>query len=86
MIKYYNTGGRVFLITFKNNTVKFICNNGQAVMQCLKENDNHNALKSIKMFEADKDKFTRASKDILKSILIWDAETTEFFNKHYYFN
>lgn len=82
---YINTDGRIYLITFKNNTTKYICNSGAQVIKCLKENDKHNALQSIKIFEASKNKFTRASKDTLKMFLIWDANSTEFFGSHYYF-
>ncbi|WNH10079.1 hypothetical protein [Thalassobellus suaedae] len=85
MIQYINTDGRIYLITFKCTTTKFICNNSSALIKCIKENDKHRSLKSIKVFDPVKEKFTRASKETLKMFLIWDAESTEFFTNHYYF-
>ncbi len=85
MTTYINTDGRIYLIAFRCTTTKFICNNSSALIKCLKENDRHRSLKYIKVFDATKEKFTRASQDTLKTLLIWDAESTEYLSNHYYF-
>jgi hypothetical protein len=85
MKDYINTDTYIFLVVFQTTTSKFICDGSKAVVKCLKENDKHNTLKYIKVFEPSKEKFTRASKERLTMLLMWDAESTEYLSKHYYF-
>ena len=84
MTTYFNTSNHIFLITFKNTTNKFICNSSESVLKCLKEQDRHKSIKNIKVLDASKERFIKASKNTLKMLLIWDAESTDFFNNHYY--
>lgn len=82
---YLNTSNRIYLVTFLTTTSKFICRDNKDLITVLKTHDKHQALKSIKVFNNDKDRFERVNKSTLKMFLIWDAESTVFFTKHYYF-
>lgn len=82
---YFRTDYTTFLLKFKNTTSKFICTTPLCVVKCLAENDFHNGLESIKVFNPSKDKFMRESKTSLFNKLVWCAETTEYFSKHYFF-
>ena len=79
-----NTGNRVFLVTFRTNTIKFICRGAEEVINTLKTQDRHSALKSIKTFDNSKDKFVKDKH--VKTFLSYTDEGKKYINNHYYFN
>ena len=82
-----NTDNALFLITFqfKTTNYKFIVGQDVAFMNVLKENP-RTGIETIKIFNQQKNKFERVSKENILMRFKWDTEIYLYLKNHYYFN
>jgi len=80
------TDQRLYLVKFQfaRTSGKFITTE---LVKCIKENEptNGRGIEYIKTFDPVKNTFKRISKEDLKRFNTNDAESTEFFETHYFF-
>jgi|GEM_PF-6406676 len=84
-MKYFNCNQTTFLVEFlfqyPNNI--FICQkNG---LQEVLKNEDKNGIKSIKIFDPTKNKFTVCSRKKILELMSYNTEFIEFSKTHYYF-
>ena len=84
-MNYINCSQTVFLIEFLHQYPDnfFICQKN-SLLEVLK-NEDKNGIKSVKIFDPAKNKFTVCSKKKILELMNYNTEFIEFSKKHYYF-
>lgn len=81
-IHTFDTGDRLWLVTFQFNRNPVVCNDA-GFKETLERYDRGGGIKSIKWLSGDK--WERASKQEIRQWFSYDTETDLYLESHYYF-